>query len=99
MLKYLVCEIGGKQYKVVPGKPINIDWQGVDVKNIEVPVLLKSQDNKVEIGKPYLKDKIKLECLGEIKGEKIRVAKFHAKANYRRVLGFRPKYTKAVLPA
>jgi len=38
-----------------------------------------------------------LECLGEKRGEKIRVAKFHAKANYRKVTGSRAKYTQVVL--
>ncbi len=97
MLNYAVCEISGKQYKVTPNKPLNVDWQGDDVKDLEAKVLILSEDSKIKIGTPYLKDELKWEILGTEKGKKVRVAKFHAKANYRRVTGIRPKYTKIVL--
>ncbi len=96
MLDYAVCEISGKQYKVIPNKPLEVDFLGVD-KNIEVSVLLLSENGKIEIGTPYLKDKLTLEYLDTVKMDKIRVAKFHAKANYRRVSGMRTKKTKVVL--
>ena len=96
MLKYAICEISGKQYKVVPNKAFEVDYQA-DVKEIEASVLMLVSDDKVQIGNPYLKEKLKLTSLETVKKPKIRVAKFHAKANYRRVTGFRPKKTKVVL--
>ena len=96
MLNYAVCEISGKQYKVIPNKPIEVDLQS-SVKSIEVPVLLLLEDGKIKVGKPYLKEKLTLRCLENTKGEKIRVAKYHAKANYRRVTGSRAQKTKVVL--
>lgn len=99
MLQYAVCEISGKQYKVTPGKPVNVDYQGEEKNKLEVNVLLLSEDGKVKIGKPFLSEKITLENLGSFKGEKVRSAKFHAKANYRRVTGLRKKHTQFVLPA
>lgn len=95
MLNYAICQIKGKQYKVVPNKPFEVDLAG-DEKEIEAEVLLKSEDGKIEVGTPVLKNPLVLQNLGMIKGDKIRVAKFHAKANYRRVTGFRPKHTKVV---
>lgn len=95
MINYAIVQISGKQYKVVPNKPFNVDLIG-DVKEVEADVLLKSEEGKVEIGKPFLKEKLSLDGLGVIKGEKVRVAKFHAKANFRRVTGIRPKHTKVV---
>lgn len=97
MLNFLVCEINKKQYLVYPGKTFNVDFLGEGVKNIEAQVLLSSEDGKIDLGKPYLDKKVILECLGEKRGEKIRVAKFHAKANYRKVTGSRAKYTQVVL--
>jgi len=38
--------------------------------------------------------KIKTRVIDNIKGDKIRVAKFKAKARYRRMMGFRPHITK-----
>lgn len=97
MLNFVVGEIKGKQYKIIPNKPFLIDL--LADKEVEVQVLIREDNGKIEIGKPYLKEKIKLEVLEIIKGEKIRVAKFHAKANYRKVKGSRPKYTKVVFKA
>lgn len=96
MLKYAICEISGKQYKVIPNKAFEIDLQKELNKNIEANLLLLVEDGKLKLGKPFLKEKLSLKFLENIKGKKIRVAKFHAKANYRKVKGFRPKLTRVI---
>ena len=96
MFDYAVCEISGKQYKIIPNQEILVDWMGEDVKKIEVSVLLLSEGGKISVGKPYLKEKLTLEALGTFKDKKVRVAKFHAKANFRKVTGMRPKKSKVV---
>lgn len=93
MVNFAICEISGKQYKVVPNIPFEIARQEGD---IEAKVLIKSEDGKITIGKPYLKDKIVLKKVEDIKGPKIRVSKFHAKANYRKTMGYRSQITKVV---
>ena len=97
MLNYSVCEISGKQYKVVPNKPLVVDYLGGDEKQIEANVLLISEDGKIQVGNPYLGEKLKLDRVENVRGEKIRVSKFHAKANYRRTTGHKAKLTKVVL--
>lgn len=97
MLNYAVCEVGGKQYIVIPNQPLVVDNQDENLKKLEANVLLFSGDGKIKVGKPYLKEKLSLEVIGNIKGDKIRVAKFHAKANYRKVKGHRAKMTRVVL--
>lgn len=97
MLNYAICEISGKQHKVTPGKVLAIDFQDQSKKDIEANILLLSEDGKIKVGKPYLKEKITLKRIEDTKGKKIRVSKFHAKVNYRRTTGFRPKITKVVL--
>lgn len=99
MLNYAICEISGKQYKVTPGKVLAIDFQDQSKKDIAANVLLLSEDGKIRVGKPYLKEKITLKRIEDTKGKKIRVSKFHAKANYRRIKGYRSKITKIVLKA
>ena len=98
MLNYAICEISGKQYKVIPQKVFEIAFQGESDKDIEAEVLMMVDDGKVKLGRPYLKEKLTLKRLENTKGEKIRVSKFHAKANYRRVTGYRSKLTRVVLP-
>lgn len=95
MSEYAVCTISGKQYKIVPNIPFTVDLLEQEGK-IETEVLLLSQNGKLSVGTPILKEKITLDIVGNIAGEKIRVSKFHAKANYRRTTGIRPKYTKLV---
>lgn len=97
MLDFAICEISGKQYKIVPNQPFEVDFLGDTSKKIEAQVLLLSEDNKISMGTPYLKDKITLDCLDSVKADKIRVAKFHPKANFRRVTGHRAKKTRVVL--
>ena len=95
-MKYTIIEIAGKQYKALPGKAFEITLQE---DKPEAEVLMIVDEGKVSIGKPYLKEKVLLKVLEQKKGKKIRVAKFHAKANYRRVRGFRPQISKVVLEA
>lgn len=99
MLNYAICEILGKQYKVVPGKVFEVNFQKGSASEFEANVLLISEKDKVKIGKPYLKEKLRLKRVGDIRGEKIRVSKFHAKANYRKTVGFRPKITRVMIKA
>ena len=89
MSTFAICDIGGKQYKIEPGKVFEVS--GVSAESLDVKVLAMFKDDKLDLGKPYLKDILKIKVLGEIKKAKIRVAKFHAKANYRKVTGYRQK--------
>ncbi len=98
MINYAICEISGKQYKVIPGKVLEVSFQGELGKDIEASVLLLSEGDKFKIGRPFLKESLSLSRVENIKGTKIRVSKFHAKANYRRTIGYRSKITKVVLP-
>lgn len=99
-MNYLVAEIKGKQYKVLPNKKFNVDFLGDDVTKLDCEtVLLMSVGDKVEVGMPFLKSKVSFEVLGMTKGKKIRVAKYHAKANTRKVTGAQKKYSTLMLKA
>ena len=98
MLNYAICEISGKQYKVISGQALEIGLQKGSDQDIKVNVLLLSEDGKLKIGSPYLKEGLTLKRIANIRGKKLRVSKFHAKANYRRTTGYRSKITKVVLP-
>lgn len=94
-MNYAVFRSGGKQYKVSKGSIIEVDRLNVVGKEIIFDdVLLWVSNNETKIGTPKLKVKIKAKVLGQIKGDKIRVAKFKAKVRYRRVMGFRPYLTR-----
>lgn len=93
MLNYAVCEISGKQYKIIPGQTFEVSLQEPG-DDIEASVLLLSENDKLKIGTPYLKEKLKFKRVEDTKGKKLRVSKFHAKANFRKTIGYRSKITK-----
>ena len=96
-MNYAVVKTGGKQYKISVGDVIEIDRlpQKKEEEVIFKEVLLASIDGKVEIGKPNLSDVIvSATILDQIRGEKVRVAKFKAKSRYRRSTGFRAELSK-----
>lgn len=127
-MQYAICEIAGRQYKVVPGEALVVnnlftkrfqdsadqkivkslkssldsksteDYKLAESKSLKVDkVLLMVDGDQVEVGTPYLKTVLEFEVLESVRGTKIRVAKFHAKANYRRVRGSRSRLTKIKL--
>lgn len=96
-MKYAICQIKGKQYKVEPGRALEIDLATDEQKDLSCKVLLISEEGKFRVGKPFLKDELTLNILENVKGEKLRVGKYHSKANFRRVTGQRAQHTKVIL--
>jgi large subunit ribosomal protein L21 len=95
-MEFIIFKSGGKQYKVKVGDVLDVDRiSGEKNQSIELSdVLLWASDKELKIGKPTLDGvKVKAFIVDQIKGEKIRVAKFKAKVRYRRVMGFRPLHT------
>jgi large subunit ribosomal protein L21 len=97
-MKYAVVRIGGKQYKAEEGKEILVD-KLADPKKFEIETLLMVDGEKVETGKPVLKDaKVKIKVVADLeKGEKIEIYKFKAKSRYKRHTGFRPQYSRLLV--
>lgn len=96
-MKYAVIKSGGKQYRVCEGDIIEVDRlsfaKGEKASFSEV--LLWVNDGEIKIGTPQvLGTKVTGKVIDQLKGKKIRVAKFKAKAKYRRVMGFRPSLTR-----
>lgn len=100
MMNYAVVEISGRQYKVTPNKEILVDFLGEETSEFECDkVLLVSEGDKLDVGDPYLKTKLKFAVVEKVKLPKIRVFKYHAKANTRKVTGARPLTSRIKLAA
>lgn len=98
-MKYAILESGNKQYKVSEGDTIVVDRLAVQNGTYDFPQVLFFVDGKTrKIGTPLLSDvQVSGKVLGDLRGPKIRVAKFKAKAKYRRVTGFRAAQTKITI--
>lgn len=98
-MKYAVIKTGGKQYKVSEGDVLQVEKLENDGKNVTFSeVLMVSDDGKVQIGTPTLPGlSVSATVNGDVKGEKIRVAKYKAKVRYRRVTGHRQSLTSVTI--
>ena|SRR3989338_10020895 len=97
MVTYAVVKTGGKQYLVKERMTITVDQLNLEKgTEIKLETLLKfDEEGKVfKLGQPLLKEKVSAEVIDNVKGDKIRIAKFKAKSRYRKVRGFRAKLTK-----
>lgn len=96
-MNFAVIIASGKQYKVSQGLTLEVDKiVGEKGENITFSeVLLMGDDTSVVVGTPLVKGAtVVAKIVDHIKGEKVRVGKFKAKAKYRRVTGFRAQLTK-----
>ena len=96
-MKYAVLQTGGKQYKVIEGSVIEVDKLPVEIDaNVKFEkVLLVADEGVFQLGKPHVDGAVvTAKVLEQKKGKKIRVAKFKAKARYRKVIGHRQLLTK-----
>lgn len=89
-MNYCVLEIAGKQYLAEPEKDLLVGFLGDAKEHRCDKVLLMSDGGKIEVGTPYLKMGVLLNVVGT-KRDKVRVATYHAKANTRKVVGFKDK--------
>lgn len=99
-MNYAVIETGGKQYKITQGETLDIDRLDVE-KGAALTfdkVLLVVSDTGLELGSPYVANAmVTATVVDNIKGEKVRAARFRAKSHYHRVSGFRPQHTRIAI--
>lgn len=96
-MSYAVIQLQGKQFIVEPGTILEIDrLESDDKKSVDInDVLLLVTDKTTMIGTPTVAQaKIKAEFVKDLRGEKIRVAKYKAKSRYRKVRGHRQDLTQ-----
>lgn len=102
MKTHAVIEVGGKQYLVQKNDELIVE--NINRKpdeTVEFPALLSFDTEKTDaqIGAPELKEKVTAKVIENLKGDKVRVAKFKAKVRYRKVRGFRPQLTRIKITA
>lgn len=93
---YAIIVTGGKQYKVEVGSEIMVEKLDAELgANVRFDVLLMSDGENIQIGKPVLK---KISATAEVlehgKGKKVIVFKYKPKKDYRKKQGHRQPYTK-----
>lgn len=94
---FAVIETGGKQYLVREKQKLRVEKLDGEAggKLAFDKVLLIVDDKGADIGRPYLSNaKVEGEILGEGRGKKITMMKYHSKTRYRRKKGHRQSFTE-----
>ncbi|MEK9173579.1 MAG: 50S ribosomal protein L21 [Patescibacteria group bacterium] len=96
MKKFAVIETGGKQYRVSVGDTLKVEkLKTEDGGSLVFDALLKVDGDKVEIGTPYLAgEKVEAKVLGQGRGEKKIIFRYHSKTRYRKKKGHRQPFTE-----
>ncbi len=92
-----VIKTGGKQYLVSPGQRIKIEKieKKIGEEIVFDQVLLTNQNQKTDIGSPYLaKTIVKAKVISQDRAKKITMIKFKPKIRYRKKIGHRQPYTE-----
>jgi large subunit ribosomal protein L21 len=92
---YAVVEVGGRQYRVSPGDEFAVEkLEAESGSELKLPVLLWSDESGVSVGKPTLADReVTAQVIGNEKGDKLTIFKYHPKKRYRKKTGHRQNYT------
>jgi large subunit ribosomal protein L21 len=93
---FAVVEVGGRQYRVSPGDEIFVELVKAEAgSELKLPVLLWSDEAGVAVGKPHVAGReVTAQVVGDEKGEKLTIFKYHPKKRYRKKTGHRQSYTK-----
>ena len=97
---YAIVATGGKQYRVEPGQRLEVEKLPAQPgSRIDLPeVLLVSDGERITVGQPTVPGaRVVAEVLGEIKGKKLMVFKYKAKARYRRKTGHRQRFSRLLV--
>ncbi len=97
---YAIVSIAGQQFKVEKGKKVFVHRLPGDIGD-EVSfdqVLLISQDDKTNIGAPYLPDAVVLaQILSHNRGDKVLVFKKKRRKGYQKLNGHRQDFTQILI--
>ena len=94
-MKKAVILVGGKQYIATEGETLRVDLLPEGTKELETDALLVMDGEKTEVGTPTVKGvKVKAKVVEElVKGEKVRVIRYHSKKRVHKENGHRQKYS------
>lgn len=99
-MKYAIVESGGKQYKAVEGRMIEVDRLQAEVgKTIELTdVYLVSDEGDIAVGTPKVAGaKVTATVSEHILGPKLIIFKYRPKQRYRVKTGHRQPYTRLII--
>ena len=95
-MKKAVILVGGKQYLASEKETLRVDLLPAGTKELTTDALLVIDGDKVEVGTPTVKGvKVLAKVVNdEVKGDKVRVIRYHSKKRVHKETGHRQKYSE-----
>lgn len=94
-MTYAIIESGGKQYRVEPGKVIDIELLEAQEGDVTFKEVLFVHGGSTQVGLPFVKGAVvKGKILGPVRGPKVVSYKYKKRKNYRRKVGHRQDYLR-----
>ena len=95
-MKQAVILVGGKQYIATEGETLRVDLLPEGTKELEIDALLVIDGDKTSVGTPTVKGaKVKAKVVEpEVKGDKVRVIRYHSKKRVHKENGHRQRYSE-----
>jgi len=95
-MKQAVILVGGKQYVATEGETLRVDLLPEGTKELETDALLLIDGDKTTVGTPTVKGvKVKAKVVeAEVKGDKVRVIRYHSKKRVHKENGHRQRYSE-----
>ena len=95
-MKQAVILVGGKQYIATEGETLRVDLLPEGTKELETDALLVIDGDKTTVGTPTVKGvKVKAKVVEpEVKGDKVRVIRYHSKKRVHKENGHRQRYSE-----
>lgn len=101
-MKIAIIKTGGKQYRVKEGQTIKVEKLEAEVgASVKFETLLISDEeaNNLELGAPFLGEKVSGEVVKTAKDDKVTVVKYKSKTRYKKTVGHRQVKTAVKITA
>ena len=92
MADFAIIQTGGKQYRVKVGDVIEVELLK-NISEVDFDTLMINKDEKITLGNPFVKSRVKGKVLKTKRGEKIDIRTYKAKSRHRRHIGHRQDYS------
>ena len=90
-----VIKVGGKQYIVAEKQTLLVDRIDESTKELKLEPLMVFDDKDVKVGTPVVTSaSVTAKVVEEVKGDKLKIAKFESKKRVKKITGHRQKHTK-----
>jgi large subunit ribosomal protein L21 len=101
-MKIAIIKTGGKQYRVKEGQTIKVEKLEAEAGSaVKFETLLISDEeaNEMELGAPFLGEKVTGEIVNTFKDDKVTVVKYKSKTRYKKTVGHRQLKTSVKITA